>query len=90
MSGYFATVWTFDVGCWQGELAPQDPDGLVLDAAFVPLDDAIARLGELEWQSATVAYLRGELAPGSLVLERWHADGTVESIHTIAPWSSRS
>ena len=36
--GWFATVWTFDVAAWEGELAVDDPDGLVLDAAWVPLE----------------------------------------------------
>lgn len=89
-AGYLATVWAFDVGRWHGELSPDDPDNLVSDAAFCTLADAIVHLGKLDWQTATVAYLRGELVPGSFVLERWHEDGAVESIHTIGPWSSRS
>jgi hypothetical protein len=88
VAGYFATVWTFEVGRWRGELSPDDPDGVVLDADFVALDEATAHLEKLEWQAATVAYLRGELLPGSLVVQRWHASGEVESVHTIAPCNS--
>lgn len=83
--GYGLTVWAFEVDRWEGPLAAADPDGVVHDAALVPLRDAVARLGEVWWHAVTARYLRGELAPGSLVLERWHADGTVEQLTTIAP-----
>jgi ADP-ribose pyrophosphatase YjhB (NUDIX family) len=81
--GYFATVWTFDVGDWRGTLAPDDPDGVVREARFMPAREAIAHLESLEWQSATVSYLRGDLDVGSVVAERWHADGAIERVAPI-------
>jgi 8-oxo-dGTP diphosphatase len=81
--GYFARVWTFDVAEWRGTLGPDDPDGFVVDARFVPLPEAIAHLEALEWQRATVSYLRGDLDVGSVVVERWHADGAIEHLATI-------
>ena len=78
--GYHVTVWTFDVGAWEGEIAASDPDGLVHEAAFVPLADAVAHLERIEWQSLTVRYLRGQVPPGSLWLRRRHADGRVENV----------
>jgi ADP-ribose pyrophosphatase YjhB (NUDIX family) len=81
--GYFATVWTFDVGDWRGTLAPDDPDGVVGEARFMPISEAIAHLEALEWQRATVSYLRGDLDVGSVVAERWHSDGEIESVATI-------
>jgi len=81
--GYFATVWTFEVGEWRGELAPQDPDGVVSEARFVPIAEAIAHLARLEWQTVTTAYLRGEVEVGSLHLLRWHRDGRVEVLRGV-------
>jgi 8-oxo-dGTP diphosphatase len=67
--GWRGHVWTWDVARWQGEPArrPADPDGLVLEAAWVPLDEACRRLDLVSWQPLTARYLRGELEPGS----RW-------------------
>ena len=76
--GYFATVWTWDVARWEGEIAVDDPDRLVLDSAWVPLDEACARLDLVSWQPLTARYLRGELEPRSLWLRRVHADGREE------------
>jgi ADP-ribose pyrophosphatase YjhB (NUDIX family) len=76
---WFATVWTWEVAAWDGDLAPNDPDGYVSDAAFVPLDEAVERLSGIAWHPLTVRYLRGELPRSSLWLRRVHADGTDET-----------
>ena len=73
--GYVVTVWTFEVEAWRGKLAPRDPDRVVSEARFVPLDEAIALLEAVRWHELTVGYLRGELERGSLHLRRWRADG---------------
>ena len=78
--GWFATVWTWEVERWRGELAPRDPDGYVREAAWVPLADAIARLELISWQPLTARYLRGELAPGSVWLRRVYEDGAEEVV----------
>ena len=80
--GWFATVWTWDVGAWEGELGGSDPDGLVLEAAWLPLEEALEHLGQISWQPLTVRYLRGELEPGSLSLRRVGADGAEEWLGT--------
>lgn len=77
--GWFATVWTWEVAAWDGEPAPDDPDGYVSEAAFLPLAEAVERLSGIAWHPLTVRYLRGELPRGSLWLRRVHADGTVET-----------
>jgi 8-oxo-dGTP diphosphatase len=84
-TGYLATVWTFDVGAWRGSVCARDPDGVVREAAFVPRDEAIARLERVWWLRAAAAFIRGEVVPGALVLQRWHADGQVEDLGRIAP-----
>jgi 8-oxo-dGTP diphosphatase len=73
--GWFVTVWTWEVAAWEGVPAPDDPDGYVLEAAFVPLDEAIERLAGIAWHPLTVRYLRDDLPRGSLWLRRVHADG---------------
>lgn len=76
--GYFATVWTWDVAAWEGEVAPADPDGFVVEAAFVPFAEAVEHLSAISWQPLTVRYLRGEIPRGSLWLRRVHEDGREE------------
>ena len=77
-AGWFATVWTWEIAAWEGEVAPADPDGFVSEAAWVPAGEAIARLERISWHGLTARYLRGELASGSLSLRRVHSDGREE------------
>lgn len=76
--GWFATVWTWEVAAWDGEIAVDDPDGFVLEAAFVPLPAALERLAAIAWHPLTVRYLRGDLARGSVWLRRVHPDGRAD------------
>jgi 8-oxo-dGTP diphosphatase len=73
-----ATVWTFDVDAWEGELAPADPDGYVLEAAWVPIREACRRLSLISWHELTVRYLEGSLESRPLWLRRVHEDGREE------------
>ena len=82
-SGYNVTVWTFDVAAWEGHVAAADPDGLVSEAAFLPLADAVDHLQRIEWQAVTVRYLAGDVEPGALWLERRAADGTMELVARV-------
>jgi 8-oxo-dGTP diphosphatase len=76
--GWFATVWTWEVARWEGEMAANDPDGLVLGAGWIQLEAAIERLERISWQPLTARYLRGELEPGSFWLRRVHEDAREE------------
>jgi 8-oxo-dGTP diphosphatase len=76
--GWFATVWTFDVEAWEGEIAVADPDGLVLEAAWVPVVEACRRLELTAWHRLTASYLRGDLERRSLWFRRVHPDGREE------------
>jgi 8-oxo-dGTP diphosphatase len=76
--GYLATVWVLEVEGWKGDVVARDPEAVVSEAAFVPLDQAIRRLRTVPWHALTVSYLLGELEPGSLHLQRWHPDGHIE------------
>jgi 8-oxo-dGTP diphosphatase len=69
-------VFCFEVSEWEGDLAPDDPDALILDARFLPAPEAARLLEALPLSSMSdpvVAYLRGEAAPGALWLYRREA-----------------
>ena len=83
--GWFATVWTWEVAAWEGEIGVQDPDGYVVEARWMPLREAISHLEQISWQPLTARYLRGELEPGSLWLQRVHEDGREEWLGGFLP-----
>jgi 8-oxo-dGTP diphosphatase len=83
--GWFATVWTWEVTAWEGDVQAADPDGLVLEAAWTPVAEAVEHLARISWQPLTVRYLRGELTPGSLWLRRVHDDGREEWLGSFNP-----
>jgi hypothetical protein len=75
---FFATVWAWDVAAWQGELAPRDPEGKILEAAWMPLHAAKQELSKISWQALTARYLEGDIPRGSFWLRRVDADGWEE------------
>ena len=77
VDGYVATIWCFEVDSWAGAIHVDDPDGVVVDAAFVRVEEAIERLHVTEWLSLAAGYLRDDVPPGSFHVERWLPDGTV-------------
>jgi hypothetical protein len=74
-----ATIWTFDVRSWSGDIHVDDSDGVVVDGAFVEAAEATERLARTEWLALAAAYLRGAAPPGSFFAERWHAEGGARS-----------
>jgi ADP-ribose pyrophosphatase YjhB (NUDIX family) len=76
--GWFATVWTFEIAAWEGEIAVADPDGFVLEATWVPFVEACTRLELLSWHPLTARYLRGDLERRPLWFRRVHPDGREE------------
>jgi 8-oxo-dGTP diphosphatase len=76
--GWFATVFTFEVDDWEGELRIDDPDGYVTEVAWVPPQEALERLEGVSWHRLTTRYLRGELEPRSLWLRRVDEQGREE------------
>ena len=58
---------TFDCAA-EGALAPEDPDGLVRGAAWVPIPTALERLACVAWYDCApiTAFLSGEVAAGSV------------------------
>jgi 8-oxo-dGTP diphosphatase len=80
--GYVVTVWLFDIDSWEGEIGARDPDGVVHEARFVPLEEAVERLRRTHWLELAADYLEGRVEPGSLRFERWHEGDRIES----TPW----
>lgn len=58
-----------EIEAWSGILAPDDPDDLTYDVAFVPIPEAINRLDRAIWtpmREPLQAYLRQEKASGKV------------------------
>lgn len=59
----------YEVEAWQGELSLQDPDGFVLDVAFMQIADAAASIADSQWyapmRDPIVSYLRGATPMGT-------------------------
>ena len=65
----YAEIYVTDQ--WQGQLNPNDPDGLSQRAAWMPLADAIAHLEKIDYTPMSeppVAFLSGTAANG----RQWH------------------
>ncbi|MDN3355606.1 NUDIX hydrolase [Actinomadura sp. DC4] len=70
------TVFTFEVDVTAQDLAPADPDGLVLEAAWVPLEEAKRRLALLPFRPRHEALLH-HLGDGTGHVPLWlWPDGT--------------
>jgi ADP-ribose pyrophosphatase YjhB (NUDIX family) len=70
--------YCFDVAAWDGEISCEDPDDLVSEARFFPLEEAVGKLAKVPWSEMreTVAYLTGETGPGAFWLYRRGLNGT--------------
>jgi 8-oxo-dGTP diphosphatase len=72
------TAFVFEVAGWHGELGHNDPDNEIVEVAFVPLAEAIARLqSPLLWRGlseSAAAYLSAAAGPGTVWLYREHGD----------------
>jgi ADP-ribose pyrophosphatase YjhB (NUDIX family) len=67
------THWTsfaFEIADWSGELAPQDPDGLVSEACFFERDEALGLIEKHQplrvMMEPPLAHLRGESYAGAM------------------------
>src|SRR5699024_6120114 len=62
-------AYVFEVDEWQGTPAPADPEGVVTDAQWFNVPEAIRQLQSLPWHSMReplLSYLRAECAPGTV------------------------
>lgn len=68
-----SAVYVFETEACQGEIRCEDPDGLVLQAEYVPRAEAIERLAGLPWpnmRDPIIAYLRGAAEAGAVWIYR--------------------
>ncbi len=80
-------VVVLEVAAWCGECVPADPDGLVLEARFVPLPEAVSLLRRFDrpcLRDPILAYLEDGAEAGGLWLYRRTQEG--ESVVARLPW----
>jgi 8-oxo-dGTP diphosphatase len=59
----------YEVTRWTGDFNIQDPDGLVIEAAFIPLEQALVEIHKLDYSPMSeplLSYLRGDSPIGSI------------------------
>ncbi|MEO5952860.1 MAG: NUDIX hydrolase [Chloroflexia bacterium] len=62
-------AYVFEIAEWRGSVQVADPDGVVSEARFYPLEEAIALIAHIPWHSMKVpltAYLRGKYPAGTV------------------------
>jgi ADP-ribose pyrophosphatase YjhB (NUDIX family) len=81
-----AVAFNFLAEAWEGDAAPDDPDGLALHAEFVPIAHALEWMDQSPWRymcEPVMAYLRGDIIPGGF----WHIepceDGAMRVIEAV-------
>lgn len=70
----------YEVTRWTGNFDIQDPDGLVLEAAFIPLEQALIEIAKIDYSPMSeplLSYLRGASPAGTIWRYRY-ADGVSE------------
>jgi len=68
-----ALAFVFEIAGWDGQLGHADPDGEIVEAAFVPLAEAIERLRGITWpgmREPLLAYLAGSAPAGAVWIYR--------------------
>ncbi len=66
-------AFAFEIRAWSGTPCCDDPDGEVLQVAWVPLAEALERLQSIGWRGMReplLAYLGGDRSPGAVWLYR--------------------
>jgi 8-oxo-dGTP diphosphatase len=84
--GSHVTVFAFEVATFTGTLCPADPDGFVVEACFVPVEEACARLSRADLRTRgepLVAYLRGEVGAGAVWSYRREARAEEELVALV-------
>jgi 8-oxo-dGTP pyrophosphatase MutT (NUDIX family) len=70
----------YEVTRWTGEFNIQDPDGLVIEVAFIPMEQALielAKIGYPPMSEPMISFLRGDKPVGSIWRYR-HSKGISE------------
>lgn len=80
--------FVFEVPDPGGDLECADPDGIVCEAEFVAVDEALTRFGAVTWarmREPAVAYLRGDAAPGSVYCYVVGPSGDADFLVDVVP-----
>ena len=59
----------YEVIQWEGSFNIQDPDGLVIEAAFIPLEQALIELAKIDYRPMSeppLSFLRGDSPAGTI------------------------
>lgn len=78
-AGRQTSAVVFEVCDWDGELQPRDPGGLVKQARFLSIEEALRRLEALPWRAMgepASVYLKGETSPGAVWFYRIGQEGS--------------
>jgi 8-oxo-dGTP diphosphatase len=89
--GWHVTVFAFDVAAFTGASCPADPDGFVVEACFVPVEEACARLMRADLRARgepLAAHLRGEVGAGAMWTYR-RETGAEEELVALVPGPRR-
>ncbi len=82
-----ATVsFIFEAGQWEGALLPADPDGLVIQACFVPIDKALRLMNRSPWRymcEPVMGYLWHGHTPGRFMHMDVTANGAIQIVQQI-------
>ena len=82
-------AFVYEVETEAGPLIPQDPDGYIHEARFVPFSDAEKLIEQtLPWRSMRdplLAYLRGQAQPGARWFYRQPSTDKEEFLETVVP-----
>ena len=79
LGGVQTIVYCFEVANWRGTIACADPDGLVLEARFFSVSEALRAVEAIPWLKTTqptVSYLRDDAPCGALWLYRVPRNGS--------------
>lgn len=80
------TAFIFEVSSFTGHLSINDPDELIYDAEFVPIEHCLARLKRVQWDSMRdplTAYLKGEAGQGHIWQYHQHSYHHFELVHRV-------
>lgn len=81
-----AVAFAFEADEWEGELRPNDPDHLVIQVRFVPIEEAICLMDRSPWRymcEPVIAFLQGDGQPGRFNHLHSSGDGKMTIIQRV-------
>ena len=84
--GFSYTTFVFEIDGWNSDLSDPDPNDVVMRARFLPISDALTKLKALRFtvmRDPLVAYLGGDVEPGTIWLYRRQENGSDKLISKL-------